>query len=106
MPLQSPDWFALITDLIYLGVPMKEISRRMGATASESALRNYRAGAQPLYVRGEALIRLWMETTGKQAEDMPRCAFVRGHRAERRPAQNLRVRQHSGIDRLAKAIGG
>ena len=82
--LQSPDWFAIITDLIYAEIPMREISRRLDLQMSDSLLRSYRAGVQPLYVRGEALIRFWTETTGKPVAELPRKPFIRGHRVKRR----------------------
>lgn len=82
--LQSPDWFAIITDLIYAGVPMKEIARRLDLGMSGQLLRHYRAGGQPLYVRGEALIQFWADQMGKSVLDLPRKPFVRGHRVARK----------------------
>lgn len=87
--LRSPDWFAIVTELIYLGVPMKEVSRRMDAQVTESMLRYYRSGGEPLYVRGEALLRFWSEKTGKPASDAPRKEFARGHRRVMRPRQGV-----------------
>ncbi len=82
--LQSPDWFVIITDLIYINIPMKEICRRMDLEMSDKLLRHYRAGGQPLYVRGEALIKFWAEHTGKSVSELPRKPYQRPHRVERR----------------------
>lgn len=79
----TPDWFRIITDLVYAGIPMREIGRRMDVHLSEALLRSYRAGGEPAYVRGEALVLLWTETFSKTADDIPRKEFVRGHRATR-----------------------
>lgn len=82
--LQSPDWFAIITDLIYAEIPMREISRRMDIKMSEALIRSYRSGVQPAYPRGEALLKLWSQATGKSIADIPRKPFIRGHRVKRR----------------------
>ena len=70
--LTSPAWFTIISDLIYAGVPMREIARRIDVAMCEKVLRHYRAGGQPTYVRGEALVRFWCETLNKQPSDLPR----------------------------------
>jgi len=78
--LQSPDWFAIVTELVYLGTPMREVARRMDGQLTESMLRYYRSGGEPLFVRGEALIRLWCDKTGKSWDELPRKEYTRGHR--------------------------
>ncbi len=70
--LSSPDWFRVITDLIYAGISMREISRRVDATMCEKLLRHYRAGGQPNYVRGEALVKLWCDVLNKGHHELPR----------------------------------
>jgi hypothetical protein len=85
--MNSPDWFAIITDLIYQGIPMKEVARHMDAKVSESMLRYYRSGGEPLYVRGEALVRFWCDRTGKTVDQLPRKPFARGHRMRVAPQQ-------------------
>lgn len=70
--LTSPDWFRVISDLIYAGVHMKQLARTMDVKMCEGLIRHYRAGGQPTYVRGEALIRMWCEVTGKSQSDLPR----------------------------------
>lgn len=82
--MTAPDWFRIITDLIYAGVSMREIGRNIDIELSEQVLRHYRSGTQPLYPRGEALIRFWCSTLNKQQHEIPRVPFVRGHRAQRK----------------------
>lgn len=82
--MTSPDWFRIITDLIYAGVPMREIGRQIDVQLSEQVLRHYRSGTQPLYPRGEALIRFWCARLEKESHEVPRIPFVRGHRAQRK----------------------
>lgn len=84
MALMAPDWFRIITDLIYAGMSMSEIGRAVDAQMSKQLLNNYRAGGQPTYVRGEALVRMWCETIGRTADQIPRAPYTRGHRVERR----------------------
>lgn len=84
MRLLAPDWFRIITDLIYAGVTMQEVARRLDLITSESLIRHYRAGVQPTYVRGEQLIRLWAETMKREASEAPRIPWAQGHRAARR----------------------
>lgn len=69
-------------------MPMREIGRRMNVEMSEAILRAYRGGVQPLYVRGEALLRLWSETTGRPIDEVPR---VKWHPPVRRVTRRGRV---------------
>ena len=80
--LTTPDWFAVITDLIYAKVSMRDVSRRLDLRTQESLLRHYRAGGQPTYFRGEALVKLWCETLGKTPDELPRKPYIKGHRVE------------------------
>jgi hypothetical protein len=84
MRLLAPDWFRIITDLVYVGVPVREIARRLDLKSSESLLRSYRAGVQPTYVRGEALIEFWASTLKRDKSEIPRVPWLAGHRAARR----------------------
>lgn len=83
MALQAPDWFRVITDLIYAGRTMADIARVVDASMSGQLLSHYRSGGQPTYVRGEALVRLWCEVTGKQADAIPRLPFIAPDRSRR-----------------------
>ncbi|MGE4334979.1 MAG: hypothetical protein AB7E55_03265 [Pigmentiphaga sp.] len=58
----------------------QEIVRGMGHALGESTIRQYLAGATPLHWRGELLLRLWEERTGRDRVDAPR-----------RPAEMRRV---------------
>jgi len=78
--LQTPDWFAIVTELIYLGHSIKDMGRQLDPLITESMLRYYRSGGEPLYVRGEALLRFWSEKTGKAVSQVPMRPFTRGHR--------------------------
>jgi hypothetical protein len=84
--MKSVDWFRVVTDLQRAGVPMKEVARRMDIKLSEAMLRAYRAGSEPLYVRGEALIMFWVQHTGKSREQLP----MRDWHPPVRPSQSRR----------------
>jgi hypothetical protein len=80
----TPDWFRVITDLINLGLSMHEIGRTLGVDFSRDLVRHYRNGTQPLYVRGEALLRLWSQRTGRPVDEVPRVPFYPPYRASGR----------------------
>lgn len=105
--LTSPDWFRMITDLIYAGFPMKEVCRQMDLKMHDGLLRAYRAGTQPTYLRGEALVRFWCEKLGKTREDVPVRPWIppvrlnrRAHKAARKEGKLLCV--HCGINLVAR----
>ena len=81
--IMRTDWFAIITELqTKHDIPMLRIGQRMGfASISEAALRKYRAGAEPLHWRGEALLTLWAEVTGKRVDARPMTEYPTGYRA-------------------------
>jgi hypothetical protein len=81
--LTSPDWFRVVSDLIYVGIPMKEIARTIDVQMSEALIRHYRSGGQPTYVRGEALIRMWCDKLDKTAQDLPRVPWYPPNRLRR-----------------------
>lgn len=85
--MTAPDWFRVITDLVYLGISMRDIGRSIGVEVSRDLMRHYRNGTQPLYVRGEALLRLWSEKTGRPVEDVPRVPYIPSHRVSGRRAR-------------------
>jgi len=74
--LTAPDWFAIITDLIYAGVTMRELSSVMDVQMSASLIRAYRGGTQPTYARGEALVSYWCKRLGKERHAVPRLPYV------------------------------
>lgn len=80
----APDWPKMLDQLSEV-MPTKHIARAMGLTVlTESMLRSYRSGVQPMYWRGEALVTFWCETFSKSREEVPIAPIVRGHRAQRR----------------------
>lgn len=80
----APDWGRLLDDL-QQHMPLRKIAEAMGLTMiTESMLRSYRAGVQPMFWRGDALVTLWCETMAIKREDVPRIPVVRGHRTQRR----------------------
>lgn len=87
--LTQPDWFRIITDLIYAGLPMRQIGREIDVTMSEALLRAYRSGTQPTYVRGEALVKLWCAKLGKSVDEVPRKAWY--------PPTKLAARRNRGL---------
>lgn len=75
-----PDWGQLIDDLLSDGVTQREIAKAMGVDVNDRMLRHYRAGVQPIFHRGTAIVDLWCRTRGKTAADIVMVPFVRGHR--------------------------
>lgn len=96
LALQTCDWFKVITEVMYAGVSMREMARRLNVACfgisdpeacpgcgqyepkpwRESHLRHYRKGGEPSYPRGDALIWLWMDVTGKTREMVPMKAWT------------------------------
>lgn len=70
--LMEIDWTEIILDLRRSGMRQHEIAREMGKAASEALIRQYLAGVSPLHWRGEMLLGLWEERTGKRRERAPR----------------------------------
>lgn len=69
--MRQPDWFRIIHDLQKAGLNKTAIAARIGSRPSTVGnwLNNLH---EPLYSSGEALIGLWMRTTGKPMKDVPR----------------------------------
>lgn len=74
----------MILDLRRLSMTFSEIGKAMESVLTERMLKHYAAGAQPAHWRGELLIALWIDKTGKKREGLPMCAIIRGHRAVRK----------------------
>lgn len=86
-PTLAPDWAAMILDLRRLSMTFSEIGKAMESVLTERMLKHYAAGAQPAHWRGELLIALWINKTGKKREELPMCAVIRGHRAVRKEVE-------------------
>jgi len=67
----APDWALMIDHLVDTGLTHRQIGDATGAQLTKNMVRHYRAGVQPLYWRGEAMIVLWMQATGKLREEVP-----------------------------------
>jgi hypothetical protein len=91
--MKSPDWFRIISDLIYHGLPMKKVGEKMDVKLTDSLLRSYRAGVQPMYPRGDALLKLWCKTTGKQEHEAPQTEWIPPHNVGRRGHASFRSKQ-------------
>lgn len=79
-PQQAPDWGLMIEDLISAGVSQADIGKAMGVDLTDRMLRHYRAGVQPAFHRGDAVVELWCKTAKKRRSDVPMVPFTRGHR--------------------------
>lgn len=83
--IAANDWAAMLDELASLGVGSRRISEAMGGDVTDRMLRVYRNGVQPTHWRGEALVLLWCQMTGKARETAPQCEVIRGHRAGSAP---------------------
>jgi len=64
------DWVTLLEQLRDAGIRTGTISERTGVAVS--TLREYRLGIKsPLHSSGEAIVRFWCESTGKDREFVP-----------------------------------
>lgn len=81
----APDWPLLLDQLTHdAGMQWTQIARAMGLSMlTESMLRSYRAGVQPMYWRGDAIVELWCQKLGKTRKELPMAPVTRGHRMQR-----------------------
>ncbi|WP_447923412.1 hypothetical protein [Burkholderia cepacia] len=67
------DWREVLFDLRRLGLMPSDVSRELRGVISEKAVRVYTDEvSEPSHVRGELILDLWCEKTGKRREDAPR----------------------------------
>ncbi|EML1597794.1 hypothetical protein RVY52_002533 [Burkholderia cenocepacia] len=67
------DWREVLFDLRRLDLMPKDVARELNGTIPESSVRAYTEEiAEPSHVRGELILALWCEKTGKRREDAPR----------------------------------
>ncbi|WP_454676661.1 hypothetical protein [Achromobacter marplatensis] len=85
MRLTDFDWPEIILDLRRCGMGQHEIARNMGQAVGESMVRQYLAGASPAHWRGEILLTLWEERTGRDRDAAPRRPAEMRRISERRP---------------------
>lgn len=83
MKQTAPDWAAVIQQIVATGLTELEISKQPGVSLSLKAVRYLATGVQPLFHRGDALVRIWCERTGQARELIPTAPVLRGHRMAR-----------------------
>ena len=87
MTYRVPDWGKIIADLQAAGLTSGDIAREIGMSmVTDRMIRQYAAGVQPLYHRGDRLLNFWMVRLERKAADVPMTAMIRGHRVARRPS--------------------
>lgn len=86
MKQTAPDWPAVIAQIVDTGMTELEISRQADVALSLKAVRYLATGVQPLYHRGDALVRIWCERTGRPRDEVPTAPVLRGHRMKRAAA--------------------
>ena len=84
----SFDWAAMIEELILVGMTRSEIN---GGMLTDKMLSHYRRGVQPLHWRGERIITIWCERTGRGRDEAPTREVERGTRVDRRPDQGPQI---------------
>lgn len=67
--VQAIDWFRLVWDMVQRGHTVVEIAEAI--VARESTVRLYLAGAQPKHWRGELLLQMWCDVTGRRRDEAP-----------------------------------
>lgn len=79
-PQMAPNWGQLFDDLLAAGISQSAIGKAMGVDLTDRMLRHYRAGVEPAFTRGDAVVELWCKTAKKKRSDVPMVPFTRGHR--------------------------
>ena len=101
------DWTEIILDLRRAGMRQHEIAKAAGKAAGEAAIRSYLAGATPVHWRGEILLDLWCERTGKPRDAAPtrpaRPYVAAPRRKQRRGGDVLMPSEH--LPAVAQAYG-
>jgi hypothetical protein len=88
----APDWAIVIANIVATGLTEADVASR--AEVSNKAIRYLARGVQPLFHRGNALVDLWCECTGRSRDELPLAELVRGHRKARGPADTAPRLQH------------
>lgn len=79
------DWSTMVFDLKRCGMAQHEICRALHGRITEAALRQYMAGTTaPSHWRGELLLALWQDKTGRPRADAPTRLAPVTHAAARR----------------------
>lgn len=83
MERTSYAWGPMLSELQAAGVGSRRMSEAMGGQITDRMLRAYASGIQPMHWRGEVILAMWCEVTGKAREQAPRVEVVIGRRASR-----------------------
>lgn len=87
-PQLAPDWGRLIDDLVAAGHSVPDIGKAIGSEFNDRMARHYRAGVQPTYWRGAALLELWAKVMQRKLETVYMVEVVRGHRVPNNRAES------------------
>ena len=79
-PQLAPNWGLMIEDLMRTGMTQSDVGKAMGLDLTDRMLGFYRAGVQPTFWRGDALLNLWLAVCKKQRDAVPMLPVTRGHR--------------------------
>ncbi|MBH9659424.1 hypothetical protein JAO05_30555 [Burkholderia pseudomallei] len=71
--MSAINWHEVLLDLQHFYPKPKDVARELHGAVSEAALRKYIENTTgPSHVRGELILNLWCETTGKRRSRRPR----------------------------------
>lgn len=82
---QAPNWAIVIEQIVATDLPMDELCAHTFMSLRMLKYLRYQ-GVQPLHWRGEVVLRVWCERTGRHREDVPLIPVHRGHRKSREAA--------------------
>lgn len=69
----SVNWREVLLDLQHFYPKPKDVASELHGAVSEAAVRKYiEDTTEPSHVRGELILNLWCERTGKRRDDVPR----------------------------------
>jgi|PlaIllAssembly_1097288.scaffolds.fasta_scaffold00158_13 hypothetical protein len=94
-PQLAPDWGRIIEDMVAAGHSQADIGKAMNVDLTDRMLSHYRAGVQPTYWRGAALLALWCKVTKRKMETVYMVEVVRGHRVPNNRAESSGPRVQS-----------
>jgi hypothetical protein len=91
----APAWGVIIETLRAAGMTLQDIGNATAGQLNDRMLLHYCSGVQPLYWRGEIMVRLWCERTGKAREQIPMAPvhmhYRRAGRKDYRSTPNITI---------------